>query len=127
MIVTSVRYSKWTQGNLLLKHLSTEEIITKLEANDHKVDDYALAAKIVSALLKNYSHFTCTWNAMLVKKETKDNLVGLLFQEELGLTEYNQEREGIAFHMKTKGLRKLERSKGEPRKELVSHFGYTCV
>jgi hypothetical protein len=49
--------------------------------------------------------------------------VRLLLQEERRLLRLkgDQDREGIAFHLKTKGPRKIEETKGEPKKELICY------
>jgi hypothetical protein len=106
-----------------------EEIISKLEACNHKLPDRSIATRIVTALPKSYSHFACTWNALTPDRQTKDNLVGLLLQEEQRMTSGSQDQEGIAFHLKTK----KGGSRGDLKKEIVcykcnkkGHFAREC-
>jgi hypothetical protein len=102
---------------------SVEEIISKLDASEIKIDDHSLAANIVSALPPIYSHFACSWNTLTSEKQTKDTLVGLLLQEEQRLTKSKgtQERDGIALQVKTRGHQRREGKGREPRKEVVCY------
>jgi hypothetical protein len=104
---------------------SLEEIISKLDAREIKIDDHSLAAKIVSALPTNYSHFACSWNTLTQARQTKDTLVGLLLQEEQRLTKSKgyQESDGIALLIKTKGYQKREGTGREATKDFIR---YTC-